>query len=201
MDSIQRVEGLIPSNGGEYLQAYGLLNLDTEVVNEFYKRVPELFDKWHSKNSQSYEELLYRIYRPYSSKDLDKIDKWMGFETRNWPSQIEFEIILMLNAIRYPDTLLLRSMDPIVENELERISAYLHFITHVYTIYESATLKGLAKLGIEIPETSKLDCFNYGAYITSIEMLKELAPFTCFIEHDVPRQRLFQAALAQYGIE
>jgi hypothetical protein len=201
MDSIQRMEGLIPSEWGEELQAYGLLNLDKEVVKEFFKRVPELFDEWHSKSSQDYEELLYRIYRPYSSKDLDKIDEWMGLETRNWPSQIEFEIILMLNAIRYPDTLLLRSMDPIVENELERISAYLHFVTHVYTIYEPATLKGLAKLGIEIPETSKLDCFNYGAYITSIEMLKELAPFTCFLEHDVPRQRLFQAALAQYGIE
>ena len=195
------MEGLIPSKGGEYLQAYGLLNLNTEAVKEFFERVPVLFDEWHSKNSQNYEELLYRIYRPYTSKDLDKIDEWMGLETRNWPSQIEFEVILMLNAIRYPDTLLLRSMDPLVENELERISAYLHFVTHVYTIYESETLKGLAKLGINIPETSKLDCFNYGAYITSIEMLKELAPFTCFLEHDVPRQRLFQAALAQYGIE
>jgi hypothetical protein len=28
-----------------------------------------------------------------------------------------------------------------------------------------------------------------------------LAPFTCFLEHDVPRQRLFQAALAAYGRE
>ena len=46
-----------------------------------------------------------------------------------------------------------------------------------------------------------MDCFNYGAYVTSIEMLKDLAPFTCFLEHDVPRQRLFQAALAQYGVE
>ena len=45
------------------------------------------------------------------------------------------------------------------------------------------------------------DPFVYGAYITSIELLKDVAPFTCFLEHDVPRQRLFQSALAAYGRE
>ena len=183
------------------MQAHGLLNLNMETVNEFFKQVPQLFDKWHNDTSSGYEELLYLIYRPYSSKHLDMIDEWMGFEERNWNSQVEFEVILMLNAIRYPDTMLLRSLDPSLENELVRMSAYLHFVTHVYSIYEPATIDGLAKLGIPIPKTDKLDCFNYGAYVTSIEMLKNLAPFTCFLEHDVPRQRLFQAALAQYGIE
>jgi hypothetical protein len=32
-------------------------------------------------------------------------------------------------------------------------------------------------------------------------LLKDLAPFHSFLEHDVPRQRLFQAALAAYGKE
>ena len=35
----------------------------------------------------------------------------------------------------------------------------------------------------------------------TIELLKDVAPFTCFLEHDVPRQRLFQSALAAYGRE
>ena len=90
------------------MQAHGLLNLDMETVNEFFEQVPQLFDKWHSETSSDYEGLLYRIYRPYSSKHLDMIDEWMGFEPRKWNSQVEFEVILMLNAIRYPDTMLLR---------------------------------------------------------------------------------------------
>jgi len=54
-------------------------------------------------------------------------------------------------------------------------------------------------LGIEIPATEVADPFVYGAYVSAIELLKDVAPFTCFLEHDVPRQRLFQAALAAYG--
>ena len=37
--------------------------------------------------------------------------------------------------------------------------------------------------------------------LRAIELLKDVAPFTCFLEHDVPRQRLFQSALAAYGRE
>ena len=61
--------------------------------------------------------------------------------------------------------------------------------------------KGLGRLGIEIPATEHADPFVYGAYVTAIELLKDVAPFTCFLEHDVPRQRLFQSALAAYGRE
>ena len=52
-----------------------------------------------------------------------------------------------------------------------------------------------------IPTTEKAEPFIYGAYIAAIELLKDLAPFYSFLEHDVPRQRLFQAALAAYGRE
>jgi|TARA_B100000315_G_scaffold245550_1_gene271568 hypothetical protein len=76
-----------------------------------------------------------------------------------------------------------------------------NYSRHTYTIWDDDTRKGLAKLGFEIPESKNVDAFVYGAYISSIELVKELAPFTCFLEHDVPRQRLFQAALAAYGRE
>ena len=57
MDSVQRVEGLTPSSKwGDYLQAYGLLNLDTGAVKDFFERVPELFDKCNH-----FVPLLYKI--------------------------------------------------------------------------------------------------------------------------------------------
>ena len=81
------------------------------------------------------------------------------------------------------------------------LSAYLHFTSQTYTIWDQDTRSGLKKLGFDIPDTTNADPFIYGAYVGTIELIKDLAPFTCFLEHDVPRQRLFQAAIAQYGRE
>ena len=75
------------------------------------------------------------------------------------------------------------------------------YTQHTYAIWDEDTRKGLEKLGIDIPATEIADPFIYGAYVSAIELLKDVAPFTCFLEHDVPRQRLFQAALAAYGRE
>jgi hypothetical protein len=85
--------------------------------------------------------------------------------------------------------------------DIKRLSSYLHFTHHTYAIWDEDTRKGLEKIGINIPPTEKADPFIYGAYVSAIELLKDVAPFTCFLEHDVPRQRLFQSALAAYGRE
>ena len=189
---------------GGIMQAHALLSIDRERLRPFFERVPELFEAHHlheSQNPDGYEELLYRIYRPYTSGMFDMIDEWMGHGYRNWHSDVEREVMLMLYAIRYPDTLLLESLSDETDLDVKRISGYLHFMKHTYSIWDEDTRKGLAKLGILIPGTDKADPFVYGAYITAIELLKDLAPFYSFIEHDVPRQRLFQAALAAYGRE
>ena len=73
--------------------------------------------------------------------------------------------------------------------------------SHTPIQWDEDTRKGLEKLGIVIPTTERADPFIYGAYIAAIELLKDLAPFYSFLEHDVPRQRLFQSALAAYGRE
>ena len=186
------------------MQAHALLNIDRERLKPFFERVPELFVAHHNherQNPSGYEELLYRIYRPYTNEMLDMIDNWMGNDKRSWHSDVEREVMLMLYAIRYPDTLLLESLSDEAELDVRRISGYLHFMKHTYSIWDEDTRKGLEKLGIMIPTTEKADPFIYGAYITAIELLKDLAPFYSFLEHDVPRQRLFQAALAAYGRE
>ena len=186
------------------MQTLSLLAVDRERLKPFFARVPELFETHHHNTNQDpsgYEELLYKIHRPYTNDMLDMIDEWMGLEKRKISSEQEIMLRLFLLAIRYPDTLLFESLDDVLVNDIRRLSAYLHFSSHTYTIWDDDTRKGLAKLGFVIPETKKADPFIYGAYIGTIELLKDLAPFTCFLEHDVPRQRLFQAALAAYGRE
>ena len=67
--------------------AYGLMNVNREALVPFFERVPELFHSHHhseAQDSDGYEELLYRICRPYSSHTLDLIDEWMGFERSEW---------------------------------------------------------------------------------------------------------------------
>ena len=184
--------------------AYGLLNVDRDRLKPFFERVPELFQADHhysEQEAEGYEELLYRICRPYSSKTLDMIDEWMGFEQRGWKSDTEREVLLFLYAVRFPDTLLLESLTEEARSDIRRLSAYLHFTKHTYAIWDQDTRKGLKKLGFDVPDTEEACPFRYGAYAASIELLKNLAPFYSFLEHDVPRQRLFQSALAAYGQE
>jgi len=184
--------------------AYGLLNVDRERLKPFFERVPELFHAHHHSDEQDaigYEELLYRISRPYSSKTLDMIDEWMGFDRREWKSETEREVLLFLYAIQFPDTLLIESLTEEARCDVQRLSAYLHFTKHTYAIWDQDTRKGLAKIGFDIPNTEEACPFRYGAYVASVELLKNLAPFYSFIEHDVPRQRLFLSALAAYGRE
>jgi hypothetical protein len=186
------------------MQAFALLNVNRETLKPFFQRVPELFEAFHHNENQKpegYEELLYRVYRPYTGQMFDMIDEWMDLGPRTWGKDVEREVTLMLYAIRYPDTLFLESLSVEAENDMRRISSYLHFTHHTYTIWNDDTRKGLAKLGFDIPATDNVNAFVYGAYISCIELIKDLAPFTCFLEHDVPRQRLFQAALAAYGRE
>ena len=90
--------------------AYGLLNVDRDRLKPFFEKVPELFHSHHhsvEQDANGYEELLYRICRPYSSHTLDMIDEWMGFERREWKSDTEREVLLFLYAVRFPDTLLI----------------------------------------------------------------------------------------------
>lgn len=186
------------------MQHVALTWFDKGRCKPFFDRLTNHFHQHHHSEGQdaaSYEELLYRIRRPYTSQMLDMIDEWMGLERRDWREEAQREVLLSLYAIRYPDTLLIESLTEKVRSDIRRLSAYLHFTHHTYSIWDEDSRKGLGKLGIEIPATEHADPFVYGAYVTAIELLKDVAPYTCFLEHDVPRQRLFQAALAAYGRE
>ena len=186
------------------MQHVSLISFDKGRCQPFFDRLTDLFYDYHHAEEQdaaTYEELLYRIRRPYTRQMLDMIDEWMGLGRRDWREESQREVLLSLYAIRYPDTLLIESLTERVRSDIRRLSAYLHFTHHTYSIWDESTRKGLSKLGIEIPSVEHADPFVYGAYVTAIELLKDVAPFTCFLEHDVPRQRLFQAALAAYGRE
>tara|TARA_B100000686_G_scaffold180388_1_gene187335 strand:- start:5003 stop:5566 length:564 start_codon:yes stop_codon:yes gene_type:complete len=181
-----------------------LTSFDKARCAPFFDRLTEYFHEHHhsdEEDASAYEELLYKVRRPYTPEMLDMIDDWMGMPKRDWREETQREVLLSLYAIRYPDTLLIESLTESARSDIRRLSAYLHFTHHTYAIWDEDTRSGLSKLGIEIPSIEKADPFAYGAYITSIELLKDVAPFTCFLEHDVPRQRLFQAALAAYGRE
>ena len=174
----------------------------TGLLSPFFERVPELFDRYHNdpqSKPEMCEELLYRVHRPLTSDMLDMIDDWMGLEHRrlNQDQDLMLDCFFCHQISRYPT----RGLDDIITEDVRRISAYLHFTSHTYTIWDLVTRQGLTVLGFEIPDTQRADPFIYGAYVGTIELIKDLAPFTCFLEHDVPRQRLFQAAIAQYGRE
>ena len=186
------------------MQHVALSFFDKDLCRPFFDRLTALFHEHHhseTQDSEGYENLLYRVHRPYFPEMLDMIDDWMGIEKRSWREETQREVLLSLYAIKYPDTLLIESLTDKARSDIRRLSAYLHFSHHTYSIWDEDTRKGLSKLGISIPSIDYADPFVYGAYVSSIELLKDVAPFTCFLEHDVPRQRLFQSALAAFGRE
>ena len=95
-----------------------------------------------------YEELLYKIHRPLTSEMLDMIDDWMGPEHRSLNQDQELMLRLFLLAIRYPDTLLLESLDDVITNDVRRISAYLHFTQPYLHDLGSRHAIRLKKLGL-----------------------------------------------------
>ena len=186
------------------MQFHSLSVFNKEKCNHFFEHLTDYFHKHHHSDEESpdtYENLLYTVKRPYSPEMLDEIDNWMGLPKRQWREETQREVMLSLYAIRYPDTLLIESLTEKPKSDIRRLSAYLPFTHHTYSIWDEDTRKGLERLGIMIPPTIEADPFIYGAYVSAIELLKDVAPFTCFLEHDVPRQRLFQSALAAYGRE
>ena len=83
------------------MQTHALLNVDRELLAPFFKRVPELFDKYHNleqNKPEIYEELLYKIHRPLTSDMLDMIDDWMGLERRSLNQDQELMLRLFLLA-------------------------------------------------------------------------------------------------------
>ena len=108
-----------------------------------------------------------------------------GLRERKWREETQREVLLSLYAIKYPDTLLIESLTDKARSDIRRLSAYLHFAHHTYSIWDEDTVKGLSRLGIVIPSVKHADPFVYGAYISSIELLKDGA-FHMLPEHDVP---------------
>ena len=68
------------------MQHLALLAFDKERCKPFFDRLTELFHEHHhsEQNPERYEELLYRIHRPYTNDMLDMVDDWMGVGKREW---------------------------------------------------------------------------------------------------------------------
>ena len=95
------------------MQHIALTSFDKERCRPFFDRLTEYFQEHHhseQQDAEAYEELLYRIRRPYTPQMLDMIDDWMGLERRDWREETQREVMLSLYAIRYPDTLLIESL-------------------------------------------------------------------------------------------
>ncbi len=136
------------------MQHVALSLFDKGLCRPFFDRLTELFHEHHHSEGQDpngYENLLYRINRPYNPEKLDMIDRWMGLEERAWRAETQREVLLSLYAIRYPDTLLIESLTDKARSDMRRLSAYLHFTHHTYSIWDDDTRKGLGKLGDRYP--------------------------------------------------
>ena len=83
------------------MQHVALSSFDKEACQPFFKRLTDFFHDHHHSDDQdasSYEELLYKIRRPYTPEMLDMIDDWMGLGKREWKEETQREVLLSLYA-------------------------------------------------------------------------------------------------------
>ena len=84
------------------MQHVALTMFDKELCAPFFEKLTEYFHDHHHSDEQDadgYEELLYRIRRPYTPGMLDMIDSWMGLPERDWREETQREVMLALLSL------------------------------------------------------------------------------------------------------
>ena len=174
-------------------------DVDVASLRPFFDAVPELFGRWHATRAVSYDVLLYAVAGPHTPADLALIDRLLGLEHQGWAAAPAQRIIRLFDEMRYPDVTPLARLEADADITLEQASRYAHFFHHVYPPYERASVVGSGLLGLAVDWTEELEPDVYRRYTEAIEWLKEKAPWWALPESHVPRQRVMQAALAEWA--
>lgn len=166
---------------------------------EFFERVKQLYEKAQSGVHEPYQYLLYHVEHPLHESTTDMVEQAFKLPAPHWTPGSRAKAIAALDGCKYPDTSPLAKLPDVPGLDLVAISHYLHFFHHAYPIYDEASVRGLARLGTEIPFTRKRDAKVYADYIRAIEQLKEAVPFWDVPETNVYLTRIVQGALSAYG--
>lgn len=172
---------------------------DRRVLAPFFAQVPDSFRKEQAAIHQAYQELLYTVEHDFDAKDLARIDRLMGHPSPRWPAGSQPSQIRLLDEARFPDAGVVAALRPVPGLSLTVASTYLHFFHHTYPIFDPDAVRGLAKLGFEIPWTIQRDPAVYADYVRAIEELRERIPFWDVPEVNVHINRILQAALSAWG--
>ena len=178
-----------------------LLRFDEPALRAFFDQVPALYAKAQAPVHEAYQRLLYTIEHPLAESTTDAIEEAFGLPHPHWNTGSRKQAIWLLDRLRYPETRPIMELRAISGLDLRILSHYLHFFHHAYPIYDEASCKGLAKLGLPMPFVRVRDPDTYGLYILALEELKERIPFWDVPETNVYLTRIIQAALAALGQE
>lgn len=165
----------------------------------FFEQVPALYRTAQAPVHEAYQRLLYTIEHPLAESTTDAIEQAFGLPHPQWTGHLRRDAIRLLDAHRYPDTAPIAALPAVPGLDLRTLSHYLHFFHHAYPIYDEASCKGLARLGLEVPFVRQRDADVYAAYIQALEGLKEGIPFWDVPETNVYLTRIVQGALSAYG--
>jgi len=194
------VAATAPSVAAEAARRLGVsIRFDPAALAGFTRRMPDLFLAEQQRIDPSYQPLLYTIEHDHGRAHLDRIDDAFGVPHPQWTDESAAQAIAVLDAMAYPDTMPLGGLRGVAGLSLAHVARYLHFFHHTYPLYDAATCRGLARLGVDVPHVKDRDPTVYGLFVAAIERLKEDAPFWSFPEYNVSLQRVVQGALAHYG--
>ena len=170
-----------------------------ETLLPFFQAVPRLFAEEQAGVDAAYQSCLYRTEHDFGVDDLERIENAFDLQPAQWGSVSPGAVIKRLDGMKYPETQPIGMIEAVSGMNLKTLSHYLHFFHHTYPIFDKPTLKGLAKLGIDLPYVLVRDVEVYGLYIAALDELKDRIPFWCVPEANIHLTRILQAALAGWG--
>lgn len=174
---------------------------------EFFRRVPDLFQRAHRSSWEKYEETIFSMQRPVTHGNYQRVKQFMGGnpptaalrDPRPYP-----ELDRQLSKAKYPRAGQLTRLDDFADGSTELATALLHFNQPAYPIYDALSVRGLNHLGHPINfvrEVKEEAGPAYQAYTELIQGLKDEIPYTCVPEKNYYLTRIIQESLWQLGLE
>lgn len=174
---------------------------------EFFRRMPDLFERANRVAWEHYEETLFHMRRPVTHGNLHRVKQFVGGnppvaalrDAREYP-----ELDRQLSKARYPRAGQLTRLDDFVDGNTEFATALLHFNNPAYPIFDARSVHGLNHLGHPVNFVREVKEEAVPAYQTYIELIQELkddVPYYCVPEKNYYLTRIVQQALWQLGVE
>lgn len=176
-------------------------------LEDFFKQVPELFQRANLNGWESYEETLFAMRRPVTHGNYYMVKRFIGGGSGSTQAlrdpRVHADLDRVLSKANYPRAGRITQLDEYAEGSTEFASALLHFNNPAYPIFDAVSVRGLNHVGYPLrftPEIGEDTTLAYQSYIDLIQEFKDRISYRHVPERNYYLTRIVQLSLWQLGL-